>query len=351
MDARAQDAWAKSARRALRRLAEHDFGYADPRGDLRLRAAIADYLRAARAVACDPEQVIVTCGAQHAIDLAARVLLEPGDTVWVEDPGYPATWQALKSAGAQLQPVPVDRQGLDPAAGRAAAPHARMAVVTPSHQFPLGVTLSMARRLELIAWAKAAKAWIVEDDYASEFRFAGSPLASLQGLDGGERTIYVGTLNKALFPGLRMGYLVAPPALTDSLAIARHLMDRHPSTLTQAIVLDFIEGGHFAAHIRRRRIAYKAQRDALVSALQARLGEVLEVDAPDQGMSLIAYFRDGRDDVAVEEKVRSEGMAVRAISGLHHLAPPRSGLLLGFTGFPPEAMAPGVERLARLLGA
>ena len=191
-------------------------------------------------------------------------------------------------------------------AGIAMAPDARLAFLTPSHQFPLSVALSMGRRLELVAWARAAGAWILEDDYAAEFRYAGAPLPALQGLGGGDRVIYVGTLNKALFPGLRLGYVVAPRELVGPLTAMRRMVDRQPPTLTQAIALDFMESGQFAAHIRRRRIAYKAQRDALAAALGRRLGEVLEVDVPDQGMHLIAYFRDGRSDVDVEARPAAE---------------------------------------------
>lgn len=351
MDARAQDAWAASTRRALRSLGPEHFGYAEPAGDIRLRAAIADYLRAARGVVCDPEQVVITAGAQHAVDLAVRLLLKPGDRVWLEDPGYPNTWQALVAAGAQGCAVPVDRAGLVVKAGIAAAPDARAVFVTPSHQFPLGVAMSMGRRLELIAWARSAGAWVVEDDYASEFRYAGAPLASLQGLDGGERVIYVGTFNKSLFPGLRLGYLVAPKPLMAAFAALRRLADRQPPTLTQAITLDYLESGHFAGHIRRRRLAYKSQRDALATALQARLGHVLTADVPDQGMHLIAYLNDGRSDLEAEARAAAKGVLTRAISPLYHQAPPRQGLLLGFTGFPPAAMAGGVARLAEALEA
>ncbi|ODT89217.1 PLP-dependent aminotransferase family protein [Phenylobacterium sp. SCN 70-31] len=349
MDARAQDAWSGSTRRALRRLDAEHFGYSDPAGDLGLRTAIADYLRAARGVVCTPEQVIVTSGAQHAVDLAARALLNPGDRVWLEDPGYPNTWQALQAAGARGVPVPVDRSGLVVSEGVAQADDAKAAFVTPSHQFPLGVAMSMARRLELIAWAREAGAWIVEDDYASEFRYAGAPLASLQGLDGGERVIYVGTFNKSLFPGLRLGYLVAPHALAAPLSALRRLADRQPPTLTQAIVRDFMESGQFAGHIRRRRLAYKAQRDALAQALDAQLGDKLDVDTPDQGMHLIAYTRNGLADGEAEARALAGGVTVRAISPLHHAAPARQGLLLGFTGFPASAMDAGVARLAAAL--
>lgn len=349
MDARALDAWAASTRRALKTLDPIHFGYSDPRGEPRLRAAVADYLRAARGVVCEPDQVIVTSGAQHAVDIAIRVLLQPGDPVWMEDPGYQPTWHALKAAGAELHPIPVDRAGLDVAAGVAAAPKARLAFVTPSHQYPLGVTLSMGRRLELLAWARAAGAWIVEDDYASEFRYSGPPLASLQSLDGGERVIYVGTLNKALFPGLRLGYMVAPCSLAGALAKARQLTDRQPPTITQAVVLDFMESGQFAAHIRRRRLAYRAQRDALAEALRTRLVDRVEVDVPDQGLHLMAFLKDGRDDVAAEAAAAARGLTARATTPLYRKADPRPGLMLGFSGFPARSMAAGVARLAEAL--
>lgn len=350
LDARAFDAWSRSTRRALRTLGPHHFGYSDPSGDLELRAAIADYLRAARGVICEPEQVIVTSGAQHAVDIAVRVLLRSGDPVWMEEPGYPATRHALAAAGAEIHHVAVDAAGLLVGQGIAAAPEARAVFVTPSHQYPLGMTLSMGRRMELLAWAREAGAWIVEDDYSSEFRYAGPPLNSLQGLDGGDRVIYVGTLNKALFPGLRMGYAVVPPPLVGAFAAARQLMDRQPSTLTQAILLDFMADGAFAAHIRRRRIAYKEQRDALVSELNARLGHLLEVEAPDGGMHLIAYLKDGRPDLEVEAAADVAGVTVRGISRLYRRLEPRQGLMLGFTGFPARMMAGGVAKLATALG-
>ena len=204
IDARTAEIWRKLTHRAVRALGPEHLGYADPRGTPELRRAIADYLQAARGVRCDAEQIVVTAGTQQAVDLAIRVLLAPGEEVWVEDPGYFLTHRQLVLARAALRPIPVDGEGLDVAHGIAAAPQARAVFVTPSHQFPTGVVLSMARRIALIAWAQRVDAFIVEDDYASEFRYSGWPLAALQGLDGGDRVIYIGTFNKALFPGLRM---------------------------------------------------------------------------------------------------------------------------------------------------
>jgi GntR family transcriptional regulator/MocR family aminotransferase len=226
------------------------------------------------------------------------------------------------------------------------APKARAAFITPSHQFPTGVVLSMARRLELLNWAREAKAWIVEDDYASEFRYGGRALASLQGLDDSERVIYVGTLNKALFPGLRLGYAVVPPPLLKPLVAARYLTDRQPSSLAQAVVADFIEEGHFAAHLRRMRLQYRDQRDVLVAALRARLDGDVTVDPPDQGMHLVAYLRRGARDVAIERAARERGVIVRAMSRLYVDASPRSALLMGFSGYPQQMIPPAVERLA-----
>jgi GntR family transcriptional regulator/MocR family aminotransferase len=207
----------------------------------------------------------------------------------------------------------------------------------------------MARRLELLDWAQKKGAWIVEDDYASEFRYGGRPLASLQGLDEGERVIYIGTLNKALFPGLRIGYAVVPHALLRPFVAARYLMDRQPSTLSQAVVAAFMEQGHFAAHIRRMRLSYRDQRDELVAALKRRLGADLAVDAPDQGMHLVAFTRRGLSDVAIERAGRQHGVIVRAMSRLYVAAPPRSALVLGFSGYPRRMIGPAVERLAEVV--
>jgi GntR family transcriptional regulator/MocR family aminotransferase len=292
---------------------------------------------------------LVTSGTQHAIDIAIRVLLRPGDEVWVEDPGYGVTSAALLAAKVALQPIPVDAQGLDVRAGIAAAPRARAVFVTPSHQFPLGVVLSTARRLELLAWARDARAWIIEDDYQSEFRYAGRPLASLQGLDEADRVIYVGTLNKALFPGLRIGYAVVPPALLREFVTTRLLMDRQPPSLVQTVVAAFMREGHLSAHIRRMRLAYREQRDVLARELARRAGAVIAVEAAEQGMHLVAYLTDGRSDVALESAAHQAGLIVKAISPLYRKAEPRSGLLLGFSGFPPQRIIPAAARLARVI--
>jgi len=347
IDHRTLELWRKLSARTFRSLDASHFGYSDPRGTIELRKAICEYLQAARAVRCDPEQIVVTAGTQQAIDIVIRILPNRNKEVWVEDPGYPLTQQALLAAGATVRPIPVDGQGIDVGRGIQSAPNASAVFVTPSHQFPTGVVLSMARRLELLAWARKKDAWIVEDDYASEFRYGGRPLASLQGLDEGERVIYIGTLNKALFPGLRIGYAVIPHALLRLFVAARYLMDRQPSTLSQAVVAAFMEEGHFAAHIRRMRVLYREQRDELVAALKRRLGADLTVDAPDQGMHLVAFTRRGLSDIAIERAGHQHGVVVRPMSRLYLAAAPRSALVLGFSGHTRQTIVPAVERLAR----
>jgi GntR family transcriptional regulator / MocR family aminotransferase len=349
IDARTLEAWRKLTHRAVRSLGTYDLGYTDPAGSMELRASICEYLQAARAVRCQPEQIVITAGTQHAIDIAIRVVLVPGDEVWVEDPGYPLTHAQLLLAKVRPHAIPVDRHGIVVEAGQRLAPKARAAFVTPSHQFPTGVVLSMPRRLELLAWARKSGAFIVEDDYTSEFRYSGPPLASLQGLDEDERVIYVGTLNKALFPGLRLGYAVVPRSVLGAFATARYLIDRQPPTLYQAVLAQFMQQGHFAAHVRRMRQMYHEQRDALAATLVRRSAGLLEVDVPDQGMHLVAFLRGDRPDIAIEADAARAGLVVRAISRFYRSAPPRPGLMLGFSGYPRQLIVPAAARLAAII--
>jgi GntR family transcriptional regulator / MocR family aminotransferase len=347
VDARTAELWRKLSARTLRSFESHHLGYGDPHGALELRKSVCDYLQAARGVRCETEQLVITAGTQQAVDIVARVIQGPDKEVWIEDPGYPLTRLALIAAGAKVCPIPVDQNGINVTEGIRCSPKARAVFITSSHQFPKGVVLSMARRLELLAWARESGAWIVEDDYASEFRYGGRPLASLQGLDEAERVIYVGTFNKALFPGLRLGYAVVPRSLLRAFVTARYLMDRQPSSLCQAVVAAFMEEGHFVAHIRRMREVYCKQRDVLVAALRRRLGDHLTVELPDQGMHLVAYLRRGRSDVTIERKGREHGVVVRAMSRMYVEAPAQSALMLGFSGYPHQIIAPAIVRLAQ----
>ncbi|MCS3730118.1 MocR-like pyridoxine biosynthesis transcription factor PdxR [Bradyrhizobium betae] len=351
LDARSAELWRKLTARTLRSFERLHLGYGDPRGMSELRKSVCDYLRAARGVRCEPDQIVITAGTQQAIDIVARVVPGPDKAVWIEDPGYPLTRLTLAASGAKVYPIPVDQHGVNVTEGIRRAPKARAVFITASHQFPTGVPLSMARRLELLAWSRESGAWIIEDDYASEFRYGGRPLASLQGLDEAGRVIYVGTLNKALFPGLRLGYAVLPDPLVQSFVAARYLMDRQPSSLCQSVVAAFMEEGHFAAHVRRMRDVYRRQRDTLVAALSRRLGDHLSVEPPDQGMHLVAYTRRGLSDVKIERAARDHGVVVRAMSRLYIEAPARSALMLGFSGYPQQTIAPAVARLAGAIAA
>jgi GntR family transcriptional regulator/MocR family aminotransferase len=320
------------SRRLARPGPEH-FHYGDPRGGIVLREAIASYLRSARGVRCDAGQIVVTSGAQQGLDLLARAAIRPGDAVWIEDPCYPMAHAALANAGARIVGIPVDGEGLDPALGETLCPKARAVYVTPSHQFPLGVTMTMRRRLALIDWARRNEAWIIEDDYDSEFRYAGPPLTALQGMDGAGRVAYVGTFSKALFPGVRTGYAVVPEPLLDAVLELRARSDRHPSTLAEGALADLLNEGHFAAHLRRARRRIQTSRDILVAGLRVRCEGMLDAAAPEQGLHLVAKLKSTRSDTEIAAAAKARGVGARALSRMFINAPPQQGLVLGFSGF------------------
>ena len=321
-----------------------------------LREAIAHYLRAVRGLRCDWQQVLITSGAQQALDLVTRTLLDPGDRVWIEEPGYPGLRGPLLAAGAEIVPVPVDGSGLSVAAGRARASDARMAVVTPSHQYPLGVVMPVSRRLDLLDWARTAGAWIVEDDYDSEYRYGGRPLAALQGLDtadDGGRVVYVGTFSKVLFPSLRIGYLVVPPDLVEPVCRARAALDDHPSAVVQPALAAFIEDGYFAAHVRRMRALYAARQQALLDAARLRLDGVLEVQPDEAGLHLVAHLAPDlsarMDDREASNRAARAGVVAPALSSYFLSAPRSIGLMLGYAAVREDEIEAGVERLAAAL--
>lgn len=315
-----------------------------------LREAVAAYVSAARGVRCGWEQVVIVNGSQHGLDLAARLLLDPGDAAWIEDPGYPGARTALAAAGARLVPVPVDGEGLRVDEGRRLAPRARLAYVTPSHQFPLGAVMSPRRRLELLEWARQAGAWVIEDDYDSEFRYAGRPLPSLQGLDAHGRVLYLGTFSKTLFPALRLGYLVLPDALVDAFAAVRSLGDRHPPVVDQAVVADFVAEGHFARHLRRMRTLYAERQQALVYAAHRDLAGLLDVPPDGAGMHLVGWLPAGASEADAAARAQRAGVAVDALA-LNSIVPlARGALLLGYTSIRPSAIRFAVTRLAEALG-
>lgn len=324
--------------------------YAPGGGYRPLRRALADYLRVARSVKCSPDQVIITTGIHQSIDLAVRLLSDIGDRAWVEEPCYWGVRSVLQAAGLTLAPVPVDQEGLDPRASDMQHPP-RLVLVTPSHQYPLGMPLSMARRNALLAWARTHRAWIVEDDYDSELRYEGYPFPSLQGL-APDRVIYLGTFSKILFPSLRLGYVIAPDDLVPAFCGARVLMDRHAPTADQHVLAAFIAEGHLDRHIRRVRGVYAEQRAALIDTLGARLPrERAWVQPGDQGMHVVLWLAAGIDDLDVVARAAQAGVAVRAVSPMFAPGTARPGLVLGFGGFGRAQMEAAAQRLADVVSS
>jgi GntR family transcriptional regulator/MocR family aminotransferase len=318
-------------------------------GHAGLRRAIAEHVSAARAVSCVPEQVFVTGGTQQALEEMLRLVIDPGDAVWVEDPGYLGARRAVLAVRGRPVPVPVDDEGLDVAAGIERAPHARAVVLSPSHHYPLGVTLSLPRRMALLRWAAERRALVVEDDYDSEFRYRGRPLMALQGLDEAGRVVYMGTFSKTLFPGLRLGFLVVPPALVDAFAAARAGLPAPASALEQAALATFIADGHFARHLRRMRTVYRERGEALVKELRAVCGGALDPRPCDTGMQLSAVLRGPVRDVRVRDEAALLGIEVAPLSDYFLGRPRAAGLVFGFGGVRPAAIRAGVHTLARAL--
>ncbi|HZW19781.1 PLP-dependent aminotransferase family protein [Noviherbaspirillum sp.] len=348
------EVWARLEARRWRR-PPHELGYSDPIGYKPLREALSAYLGTARGVHCHPDQIVITSGSQQALFLIATLLLAPGDAAWVEDPGYRGISASLRAAEARVCPVPVDEEGLSLSFGKQAWPDAKLAYVTPSHQLPLGTTMSLARRLELLAWAKENRMWIVEDDYDSEYRYTGPPLASLHSQDKAGSVIYVGTLSKILFPGLRLGYIVLPPALVDAFVQARAIMDRHAAIVPQIVLADFITEGHFSRHIKRTREAYAERRLALLEAIGNELGAHLRPGAADAGLQLSTTFIARRDDSAAAQLARANGIEVRALSqfyledGMQAQEKRLSGLVLGFASIPVQDIRQAAPALRKVL--
>jgi GntR family transcriptional regulator/MocR family aminotransferase len=343
--------WARLVARHARQSLQAVSFYQDVQGYAPLRQAIATHIGLTRGVHCSPEQIILTTGAQGALDLVARVLLDPGDPAWVEDPGYSGARGALLAAGAQLVAVPIDEQGLDVEAGRQLSPEARLAIVTPSHQFPTGVTMNLSRRLALLEWSREAHAWIVEDDYDSEYRFSGRPLEALQGLDRAGRVLYIGTFSKVLFPSLRLGYLVAPAELLPGLIATHRHIAVHLPLLEQLALADFMAEGYFVRHVRRMSLLYKERRNTLVDALTRELGTRLEVTVPEAGMHLVVWLPSGMSAQAVAQRAAASGLHILLISQFSLRSLQRDGLLLGFASVSPQELRAGVQTLALALQA
>jgi len=341
--------WARVAARVLRHAPRSLYGHGNAAGYPPLRRAIAEYIGTSRGVRCLPEQIIVTSGAQQALDLIGRFLLDSGDPVWIEDPGYPGAWQTLRATGARMIPVPVDQDGLNVAAGIKLSPRAKLAYVTPANQFPLSVTMSADRRMELLNWAAGAGAWIVEDEYDAEYRYHGRPVAALQSLDRSGSVIYVGTFTKMLFNALRLGFMVLPQRLVGAFEAARSFVDRHPPTLDQAILAEFITEGHFGHHVRSMRQTYSERMAILKESADKDLGGLLDVTAAAAGMRTVAWLNTGTSDKAAAERASQLGLEVMALSAFTFQQKQRPALILGFAGCNPDELRRGVSVLATAL--
>ncbi len=341
--------WAKLVSRAWRRARRDHLAYGHHAGYPPLRKAVAAYLREARGVRCEAEQVIVVEGTQQGLDMLGRLLLDPGDAVWMESPGYYGARGAFHSAGARIVPVPVDREGLDVGEGVRRMESARLAYVTPSHQWPLGPVMSLPRRLALLDWASRARAWIVEDDYDSEYRFSGRPLAAIQGLDREGLVVYLGSFSKVMVPSLRLGYLVVPPDLVDVFIAARRMISFHAPTIEQAAVAEFIREGHLARHIRRMRGIYAERQSLLVEEARKHLAGVLDVEPQEAGLTVVGWLPKGVDDQQAALQAHGHGIEVSALSRSAIEPMERGGLLLGYAVTPPREIREGVRKLATAL--
>jgi len=317
-----------------------------------LRQAVADYLRQVRGIDCQPADVLIVSGIRQAVDLTCRLLLDPGDPVWIERPGFPGLRAAIGAQGGKLIHVPIDEEGLDVADGLRQAPKARLACVAPSHQYPLGVVMSLQRRLALLAWARDAKAWILEDDYDSEYRYTGRPLAALRSLDEDGRVIYMGSLSKLMFPSLRLGYLVTPPQLTKIFRQARAVIDDQPAMSTQPALAAFFQSGLLAAHVRRMRKRYAHRQQLLLAAATDYLAGQIELKPDEAGLHLVGQLV-GRlatkADTDIAGRLYAGGLVVPALSRYDIGENRREGLMFGYAAVPDNRIAPAVAEIARLL--
>jgi GntR family transcriptional regulator/MocR family aminotransferase len=340
--------WRRLLASRARRASREAVGYASPAGYAPLREALAEYLGRARGLSCDAGQIVITNGSQQAFDLAARVLLDPGDAVVVEEPHYPGATFTFEAAGARLIRLPVDAKGLDTAALSRSGARARLAYVTPCHQFPTGVIMPLERRLALLDWAARTGAWIIEDDYISEFRYEGHPLEALQGLDRAGRVIYVGTFSKTLFPALRLGYAVLPRALVRPFLAAKWVADRFSAMLVQQAVADFITSGQFERYLRRAGTRNAGRRGALIGALRQHFGDRVEIGGENTGVHLLVWLNDTRRaglDALIESAARA-GVGIYSVAPYYSRPPRRAGLLFGYASLTESEIRAGIRLLA-----
>jgi GntR family transcriptional regulator/MocR family aminotransferase len=342
--------WRRLLGRQLRTLSGRDLDYGPPAGSPELRAAVARYLSGSRGVRCTADQVVIVHGSQQAVDLSTRVLLDPGDTVLLEEPFYPGARGVFLAAGMRVVTAPVAADGIDVGELGPAGQRARLAYVTPSHQFPTGAIMSVARRLALLAWAEDVGAYVVEDDYDSEYRFGGRPIEALQGLDRAGRVVYVGTFSKLMFPALRLGYAVLPEALVKPFVAAKALADTGGATLEQRALADFIREGHFERHIRRSRIVNGAHRAALLEAIERHLGDRVEVSGANAGLHVLVWLNHTpARPRALLERIEAAGVRVYPVTPFYVTPPTRLGFILGYASLTERQIGEGIRRLAAAL--
>ncbi|ODC05382.1 GntR family transcriptional regulator [Terasakiispira papahanaumokuakeensis] len=345
--------WERVERQVLKEYGTHALRHSPPQGMAPLRRAIADYINLERGAHATPEQVLVLTSSQQAMTLCATVLLDAGDRIFVEDPVYHGARKAFDAAGLTCVPVPVDTDGLqveqllEMTQSSETSPQA--VFLTPSHQFPTGTTLSLDRRLAIIEWARAQQGWIIEDDYDSEFHYAGKPTACVQGLDPHERTIYIGTFTKSLFPGLRIGYMVLPASLVEPMTVARTLLDGHSAPIPQLTLARFIESGHFGAHIRTMRAVYAQRRDQLAQLIRQHLADFVEPQVPTGGMQMPCVLIRDIAEQKVVEAARRVGIDLLGLTPLYASSQPKPGFLMGFAAHAPHELETAVKTLAKLL--
>lgn len=343
------DTWRRLSDKRMRLASVRTLAYDEPQGYRPLREAISAHLAAARGARCSPDQIIVVSGSQQAMSLVQQVLVDEGDQVLFEDPGYFAARSVFEAAGARIVPVPVDEDGFDVAAAVQVAPSARLAYITPSHQNPLCVTMSLPRRRALLHWAETHGGWILEDDNASECRYHGRPLAALQGIDPHGRVLYAGTFSKVMFSGLRLGYLVAPPDLLPALVRAREILDRQSPGIPQAVMADFMLEGHFARHLRRMRTLYASRLAVLMRAVRQHAADLLEIAELEGGLNRVAWLPPGLSDTAAVAALNPEGFACLPVSEFRIRPGGRGGLVLGFAGMHEDDIENGVRKLAAII--
>jgi len=341
--------WAQIAARRLRRVSAKMLGGGETLGYLPLRAAVTDYLNTSRGVKCSVEQVLIVSGALEGLDRTARLLVNPGEPVWMEEPGYPGAAAVLLAAGARICGVPVDSEGLQHAAVLRRSPRPKLVYVTPAHQFPLGVTMSLRRRLALLDWARKAGVMIFEDDYDSEYRYSGRPVPALQGLDRSGVVIFSGSFSAVMFPAMRLGYLVVPSEMVDLFAAAQSVSTHHPPLLGQAVLCDFITEGHFARHIRRMREVYAERLGVLLRAADEKLRGLLEISSVEAGLQTVGWFPPRIPAANIAAAAAERDVEIRTLQDYAYGRAPQNGIVLGFAAVPTKELRRGVDELAKLL--